>query len=286
MRRIPPSWFLRMKSGSKTGFAVFMIAITIGGAIIGAASAMGVVVSKPVIFALSGICIMIGLAACYVRGRMKLLPDSFIDELSTDGKYLCEYCAVDKLREACEMTRPFYKHEYVDPDIAEQWRIKNSKAFVQIVNTDGILCACFGVLAPEPSFMDQFIKGLTKDTQLRAENICDFEDSKKRNSLYLSGVIIRDSSTYKGAKRARVMIWAILQYLKKLYGLRRKRLFYALAITTESERLMKNLGFQLHMTSKFRADKCDMYKYELTKQSWQQLMHKVGDCSHMCICML
>lgn len=275
-----------MKSGVKAGFAAFMIITAMAGVVIGAVNATGVVVSRQIVLIVGAVCIISGLVTSFIKGRMKLLPDSFIDEVSADGKYTCEYCSADKLHEACEMTKPFYRHEYVDPEIAEQWRIKNQKAFVQIVNSGGILCACFGVLAPKESFMDQFIDGLITDTQLRADNICDFENSKKCTRLYISGVIIREPSTYKGGKRAKVMIWAILYYLRKLYGLRRKRTYYALAITEESERLMNSLGFCLASDAKSRTDRCSMYKYELTKNSWHQLIRKVGDFSPMCVCRL
>lgn len=188
----------------------------------------------------------------------------------------------EALRHACEMTKPYYRHEYVSPEIAVQWWMKNPKAFIQITNSGGELCACFGVLALSKSFMEQFIKGNVSDTQLRTSDICSFSESKRANQLYISGVVVRDPSTHIGRKRATVMIWAMMIYVKKLYGLKRQRELFAVSITRESEQLMKNLGFQLACEGKERQDKCNTYKYILNHESWKKLILIVGDYSVMC----
>jgi len=284
LKRITPNWWLRMKSGRGVGFAVFMVMITLVGTAIGILSATGKTISVCFGILLGVFCVVVGLGVAYIRGRLKLLPDSFVDDMSSDGPYSCAFCSAEKLREACEMTKPFYGHEYVSPDVAEQWRMKNPKAFAQITNSGGELCACFGILALKDSFFDQFTKGRVSDKQLSEDSICSFDDSKKSCRFYISGVVVRDSSTYVGRKRACVMMWAMLKYLQKLYGVRRKRVLYAIAVTKEAEQLMKNLRFELQSPAKSRVDKCNMYKYQLSKESWVELMRRVGDFSPMCEC--
>lgn len=132
--------------------------------------------------------------------------------------------------------------------------------------------------------MDQFIAGRVSDGQLTEESICSLEESKKSTRLYLSGVVVRDPNTYCGSKRARVMMWALLMYLKKIYGLKRERTLFAIAVTKESKRLMTKLDFELVSEAKNRVDKSDMYKYALSKTSWEKMLQRVGDFSPMFKC--
>jgi hypothetical protein len=284
LKRIPPNFWLRIRSGYRAGFAAFIIAAGLTGATITAISSTGTTFHPFTIVALGVLCVAIGLTVAYIRGRMKQLPDSFVDELSSDGQYTCQFCTTERLREACEMTKPYYGHEYVSPDVAEQWRMKNPRGFVEILNSEGELCACFGVLGLADGFMDQFVRGNVSDTKLRDDDILNFEDAKKSNRLYISGVVVRDPRSYKGNKRTRVMIWAMVYYIKKLYGLRRERELYTLPVNKESEALVKKFAFELVTPAGQRIDKCNMYRYTLSKESWFNLINSVGDHSPMCTC--
>lgn len=284
MKRVAPNWWIRLKSGYRFGLTVFIAAVGIIGAVITGIASTGTLLNRWVIGGSFALCCSIGLLAGYVKGRVTLLPDSLVDEMGSDGGYVCTFCSPANLREACELTRPYYRHEYVAPDTAVAWLGRNPRAFVEMINAEGILCACFGILPLEFTFMEQFIKGRLEDLQLQPDDICSPEDMKKCKRLYISGVIVRDHARFAGRKRAHVMIWAMLQYIKMIYGLRTKRTLYALAVTKESERLMKNLGFWLVGEEKHRRDRCNIYSYELTAQSWQKMHASVGDWSGGCRC--
>ncbi|MBL7185216.1 MAG: hypothetical protein ISS70_02735 [Phycisphaerae bacterium] len=281
-RRVSPNFIIRIGNGKALGVSVFFACITISEFILPAIGAVGTTVSSTYYIMAGTISVSLALIASYLRGRMKLIPDSLIDEMSSDGSYSCEFCSGPKLREACDMTKPYYGNEYVSADIAEQWRMKNPKAFVQITNSTGELCACFGILALSDSFMDQYIKGKVADAQLGAEDILSYEESKKCNRLYISGVITRDHPKYVSRKRACVMIWAMIFYVKHLFALRKNRELFAVAVTKDSERILKHLGFKIVSIAKNRRDKHDMYCLNLTKTTWNEMMHKVGDYSAMC----
>ncbi len=281
LKRITPNFLRRIWAGRNIGFASLLTSVSITGVIIGGISATGNNVSINFIIICGLFCITIAFIFAYLRGNMQLVPDSFLDEMGSDGRYFCDFCSSDNLNEACNLTKPFYGHEYVDFTTVENWRQKNLKGFVQITNSKGILCACFGILALTDSFMEQFIAGRLSDTQLASDCIRDFEESKKCSSLYISGIIVRDPSTYAGCKRARVMIWAMLYYIKKLYGLQKHRVLYAIGVTKEAERLMDNFGFQLIQEGRNRTDKCNLYTYELSKDTWSKLLANVGDFSMM-----
>ncbi|MFX1478231.1 MAG: hypothetical protein ACFFCI_08865 [Promethearchaeota archaeon] len=277
MKKIKPNALRRIWAGRNAGFTALLVMLAIGGYI-------ATLFAFPMYVKLSGslLIIVLSIAIAYIRGQMKHIPIEFTEELGNENNYVCQYCTKDKLREACEMTKSLFRDEYVAFDQVEQWRMKNSKAFVEILNSNGQLCACFGILAIEKSFMDQFEKGKVKDTQMHEDNILNFTNSKKSEALYISGVVVRNHSHYIGGKRARVMTWAMLKYLRKLYGFNPVKTLFALAVTKESELLLKNLEFELVMGGKMRVDKCNLYRYQLTKGNWEILENRVGNWSGLC----
>jgi hypothetical protein len=273
-----------MKSGWKFGVGTSVALSGVTGTVITGVAATGTVLWGPEVIALFGGCIATGVVVAWLRGKRTLLPDSLVDEMNADGKYSCRFCGPDNLRDACDMTRPYYGHEYVESDVALGWLTRNPGAFVEIVNAENVLAACFGILPLESSFMDQFIKGRLDDHQIQANDICSYEDGLKCARLYISGVIVRDHTKHLGRKRASVMIWVMLWYIRSVYGLRKKRTLYAVSVTKESETLMKNLGFTLATEAKDRKDSCNLFSYDLTPASWKAMLAKVGDWSGACVC--
>lgn len=177
-----------------------------------------------------------------------MLPDSFVDEMGSERSYRAEYCTGSALREACDLTKTATGRN-VSHDVAEQWRVKNPQAFVQIRDPAKGLCAAFCVLALSDSFMDQFIRGTVTDHQLTADDVLSGDESRRCTRLYLSGVVVRDAGSFLASKRARVMCWAMLEYVRRLYGLSAERDLYAIAVTNESSRLMTNLDFSLESSA-------------------------------------
>lgn len=283
-KRIPPNGLLRLKNGSGVGLAVFLGAVGLASYLVTAISSTQTRVPWKFNGAIVFLCLLVGVGAAYLRGRSKLIPDSLVDQLFADGEYTCRPCNTHSLKAACDMTRPHYRHEYVSGDIAEQWRLKNPKAFMEIVNSDGEICAAFGVLSIKDDFMKQFIAGNISDKKLTADDIRTLAESKRASTLYLSGIVVKESGTFGGSMRTWVMTWAILAYLKKVYRLDRPRTVYAIAVTKESERMMKKLKFQLVRDGKNCEDKCNMYKYTVSKESWEELSRRIGNLSTLVDC--
>ncbi len=282
MKRVPARLCHRLAAGRNVGFAVFLGFSGLSGTAITIYAGTGNTISGGVAWSIVGGGVVVSVAAAFIRGQTKLLPNAVVDDVGADTPYTCRYCTAEHLAEACEMTKPYYGNEYVCCDVAEQWRQKNPTGFVEILNRSGELCACFGVLGLTNSFREQFVYGRVSDTLMGPDCVLAPEDSRKAEHLYISGIVVRDPDTYSGQKRAYVMVWAIVHYLKTLYGLRRNRTLIAIAANKESERLMKNLGFRLQCDGKQRVDRCPMYCYEFTKQSVKHLLMRVGDLSPMC----
>jgi len=276
--------FLRFKTGSKLGWTSTIATFALSSAAAGLAGLVGI----PVFIGIGLFSSTVGLCTAYLKGGGQIFPKNLVDEArNTETPYTCDYCTQATLAEACDLTRPHYRDEYVSDEEAETWREKNPKAFVHLMNRDGELSATFGVLALTPGFTDQFFKGNVTDLLLKSNDILDFEKSKKSQSLYISGVVVRDPDTHLGHKRAAAMIWAMVRYIEMLYGVRKKRILYAIAVTKASEKLMQNLGFTIACDRRRRQDRYHLYCFELTSGSWKLLKERVrvfGDSSAVCKC--
>jgi len=282
VKRIPPRWWLRLRSGWSAGLALILPFFVIFFGVTARIASYQIAIPVWVNIVVPTLIVLMGLLAAFIRGSAKLLPDSFVDEVGSDAPYRCVLATCDSLREAIELTRPYYGHEFVEHELAEQWRLANPRIFECIYNVNGDLCASFGILALRGSFMDLFIEGRIEDRQLRGQDFLTGKSARECKRLYISGVVVRDPGKMVGYKRTMVMSWAMLQHLKREYGLRRHHELYAIAVTKEAARLMRNLKFELVADGKNRIDKRDLYRYDITRETWQRLLCEIGDCSGMC----
>lgn len=220
IKRISPNILLRIYTGWGFGFSAFVVLCTVASLFFALFPPQETFYwyDKVQVF---GIIALIGLFVAYVRGKQKLIPDIIIDEISSDeNQYTVHFCNTEGLREADEMTKPYFGSGFIPFDRIEQWRLRNERGFVQINNNKGILCACFVILGLERSFFDQFIAGKVDEHDIDSNVILPFEEMKKEDRIYISGIVIRDPHSYMGRKRVAAMLWAILQYIKKVFGLK------------------------------------------------------------------
>ncbi|MFC1483663.1 hypothetical protein ACFL6Q_01280 [Candidatus Neomarinimicrobiota bacterium] len=227
--------------------------------------------------------IIITVLIVIIFSKLEHIP---VDVIAKSGieHYSCNYCSSDLLKEANSLTKPYYRHEYVPDSVVELWRTTNPKGFIQITDESGVLCASFGILALEQSFMKQFVQGRLSDTELEAKDILNFENSLKSSSLYISGVVVRDPNLPIGHRRACIMVWAMLEYFRKIYGPRKKRQVYALAVDDSSKNLLGKCGFIIAGQAANRKDKLNLYMLELTSVSANAIYSRIGEYSKMCDC--
>lgn len=280
IKHIKPNVFVRIYNGWKVGISTIVGLSTVGGFLLALFLPQNYDLYDKITAFL--IIISIGIFAAYLRGKQKLVPDIIIDELSADeNSYLVSFCNQQSLREADEMTKPYFGRGFIPFDQIEQWRLINEKGFIQINNTKGILCACFVILGLEHSFLDQFIAGRVTEHDIDSSVILPFDIMKKEERIYISGVVVREPGSYMGRKRASIMLWTMLQYIKRAFGLRKSRTFFALGLTKESEKLLKTMGFQVCCDKTSRKDNSNLYRIDLDKKTWTKLHAKIGDYSKM-----
>ena len=277
-KRSPPSPLMRLCRGWQAGLNASICVLTITAAVISLAGAWcpGPIVATIVVI------VAVGLCWAWKKGQSSLLPTTLVDELRDEPEYQARYCTAAQLREACAMTKPYYGNEYVPPDVVEQWRMRDPKAFVAITNESGELCACFGVLALSPSFTDMFYKGQCTDTILGSDDILTSRKATDSPKLYLSGVVVKESGTQKGHKRAWVMLWALLNYYRHRFNLKKDSTLFGLAVTPESEQLLKTFMFRLASERSARRDKCNLYELRMSRSALDRISARIGNLSSIC----
>ena len=146
----------------------------------------------------------------------------------------------------------------------------------------GELCAAFGILGLEKSFMKQFCMGGVVDNDLKAEDVLPLSEAKRLDDIYISGVVVRDPHTMQGRRRAWVMLWAMVIYIRLVYGVKRRRNIFALAVNNDSQNLLENLGFSIDCVAKHRRDDLSLYRLELSRENLDRILRRVGDHSLIC----
>jgi len=256
--------------------------IGLAAAIIGAPAATGAVLPWLYVAAAGAGCVVLAAAVGIYHVARTHLPALVIDDENIDGTYTAKYCTKQSLAEANALTVPYYRHEYVTDNVAEGWWSKNPKGFVAIYNQSNQLCASFGIIAMEPSFLRHFTKGAIRDNNMETADLLTCDQSKRSDTLYISGVVVRDPESIQGKRRARVMVWEMLRYVVQFYGTRKKRRIFALAVNRESENILKRFKFSIQTRASNRIDKLDLYGAEISKEFFREVNNRVGDCSHMC----
>lgn len=279
IRRIKPNSLVRIYTGWKAGAFFFVSLASVGGFVLALFAPQKLNLSVIVLIILGSI--LLGVIVAFFRGKQKLIPDMIIDEFSSEKNYSVKFCTIEGLREADEMTKPIFGGEFIPFDRIEQWRLKNPKGFVQINNNDGLLCACFVILGLQRSFFDQFMAGRVTEHEIDSDVVLSFDDMKKENQIYISGVVVRDPGGHLGSKRANIMLWAMLEYIKRVFGLRKTRTFYAVALTKQSEKLLKKMGFKISCNKKSRKDNRNLYSIDLDKKTWEELLTRIANYSKM-----
>lgn len=274
MKRVRPGLRARIWAGRRIG-------VEIGLAVLGCLTGGFWLARGLTVLSASGSVVIasgVALTSAFLGGRRRLLPDSVVEGAESEGPYQVKYCTRASLHEACDLTMDSYGEGYVSHDIAEQWRLKNPNAFVCIYNHDHVMCACFGILALRDEFLIRLIAGDVCDGELGGEDVLEFDQSRQASSLYLSGVVVRGAKSWLGGKRAQLMCWAILEYVRQVYGFRLQRKIYAIAVTEESAQLMEHLGFRIQ-TGKKRKDNGTLYLLELNEGISDTVLSRIGEWS-------
>ncbi len=276
MRRTQPNWMWRLRRAATPAGKALAVTATTAATAFGIATGFGITLPLTMIYWVAGLCVAPSVGVFIWKTRSRHLPDVIIDEDNPDGIYRASYCSAADLREANGWTKHYYRDEYVSDEVAESWRAKTPHSFVGLYDGQNRLCAAFGIIAIEPSFMKQFVKGRIVDNSLAPDDLLEKVSAKKSRDLYISGVVVRDPDTAVGHLRACVMVWVMIRFFEHQFGVRRKRKLYALAVTKQSKNLLLKAGFSCHNGPSDRQDRLELYVLDLPKDRLTSLVRRIG----------
>jgi hypothetical protein len=224
-----------------------------------------------------GAVIVLSAVAGFTRSLLFIPP-----EVARPVRFRCTLCSAAHLREANKLAAQYYGRDRLPSTLVESWRQKNPFAFACLLTDDGSLEAAFGTIAVSQSFMDQFIVGNVVESQLSANDVLTWEDTRRADRIYISGVVVKDAGTWRGHERAQVLVWAMLRYFTQFFDRGVLRRLYALAATGEGELLLKGLGFELEVPAETRRDRHNLYCAHVADTWIDDIESRLPDYAHIC----
>lgn len=235
----------------------------------------GIPASLLLFFITLGISLIVTIISCFINISIVHIPDI------TQSKMVCHLCKAEDLREANDLSIPFYRKDALNFELINSWREKNPNIFLCLKDSNELV-ASFSLIPIKNSFMDMFISGRVKEDQLTTDDIYEPEKDKDAYRLYIAGIIVKNPGTPKSRSYTRVMVWALINFYKKHYGTTKVREVYGLAATKGGEKFMKDLSFELISTKDKRKDGHDLLVKQFTHQSLKEIEEKIPDYCKIC----
>lgn len=282
-RRIKVNFLIKFKHGLSFGIKTFLFLTTVLlGTVFGYIEVTDNKLTVSCVLWLVLISLIVSSIVAYIKGKASHLPEQIIFDTDVDKSYQIQYEPTEVCNFFNEETSNYFGRDFVENEIVEKWRIKNPKGFIYLKNQLNEPCAALCVFGLRDSFMSKFIKGKLTEHDIDTEDVLSFSSSKKSANLYLAAIIVKDPHTIIGNKRAIIMIWGLIQYIKTIYGLNIRRKIYAIPVNVASENLLKKFGFEIVTFAKCRRDKHNLYALDLNRENINTALMRIGDCSHLC----
>lgn len=282
-QRIRVNFINKIKYGISSGINSFVwLTSVVVATLFGFISITGTTLSVPIIVYIVSAIFLICIIITFIKGKVGHLPDKILFDTEHDKSYTIEYETKNVCLFFNNQTISYFGRDYVDDHIVEKWLAKNPKGFLYLKNQLNEPCAAIAIFSIKNSFMEQFIKGRVTEHDLDSDDVLNLELSKKANTLYLAVIIVHEPHSIIGNKRALVMLWGLIKYIKKNYGTKKERKIYAVPVNNASENLLKNFGFSIDSFAKCRRDKHNLYSLQLTKSTLNNALMRIGDYSNIC----
>lgn len=255
----------------------------IAAAVIGAVSAVFGIAGAHVDWIYVGIfgLVILLLAATFVVYEMYEPPVS-VDDIFGTGlptQLHCP-CSTNLADRARELGRHYFGAN-IDSNIYELLRMKNQLILACLTDRHGELLGYFDAIPVTESFALSFLKGDVSEVQLTHEVVLPVKDMPTCKYLYLAGIAVTNSRTPAGKQNARILIWAFLRYLRKFYGAAQP-FGFALAATTEGDKLLRNVGMTLENDGSKRIDHYKLYTGLVTREALEKQLAMLEGYNAQC----
>ena len=281
-RRIARTFAYRFVKCWTSAWKFFIIASGIAGTVITFVSSTGTKVSLVALMWTTLIVVLVSFGYGLINLPTRHISDEIVIEDESEARYQLAIEDESTCQYFNRQTTNFFVADCVEDHVAEAWRKQCPNGFFYLSNEASEPCAAACLFALEDSFMKQFLKGRISEDDLRASDILNFEDSKKSDHLYLAAIIVCNPETAIGHRRAAVMVWGIIQFLRKFYCRKKAKILYAVPVNGASENLVRRFGFALVTPAEQRKDGHPLYSFTLSKENLKQAIQRVGDYSAIC----
>lgn len=280
--RIKATFLFRAGYGVRYGLKLAGALVTALATALGILQATGRTCEIQLIGELLVLILLISLLGASIKSRVNHLPDTIIIDDDQDGRYVLGYETKDICQRFNRETVKYFGRDCIDDILVEKWRTKIPEAFIYLKNQKNEPCAALCVFGMEASFMKQFVKGRLSECDIGEEDVLDLANSKKSDSLYVPAILVDHPHTPVGHRRALVMLWGTIQYLKRVYGVSKERNIFAVPVNRASENLLNGLGFQKVAEAFSRKEKHPLYCLTWNRGVFTSILERIGDYSRMC----
>ena len=281
-RRIKTRFLFKTSYGFRCGAKIFVGLITALATGLGIAQAAGVTVSLAFVVKSLTLIGLISLLYGLIKSRLDHLPDSILIDDDIDVRYELHYEPKNVCKHFNQETAKYFGRDCIDDLAVESWRCKIPEGFIYLKNERGDPCAALCIFGLRRSFIEQFIKGSVSECDIDQDDVLNLQHSKKSDLLYLAVLIVDQPHSPIGHRRALVTVWATIQYLRKVYGFKKRRKLLVVPINPASENLVKRLGFTILSRAGARKDRHDLYAFDLNPENVSKALQRIGDYSGMC----
>src|ERR1700730_9809816 len=189
-------------------------------------------------------------------------------ETAGDAKRLAQHCYAASLT--------------IEPDTFEQMRAKNPYLLACMTDHSGKFLAYFDAIPLRADFAEPFLQGLVTENQITHEDVLATQDLTTCKFLFISGLAVEHPDTHAGRRNASMLVWGLLKYLDRFYGLSRP-LVFALAATKEGDELLNRFALTLRSDGSSRVDGYKLYSLPLTKSALAKRLDCVPDWGKLCV---
>jgi len=214
---------------------------------------------------------IIGVWAWITTRPEHLAPTLVTDSRVIEEKAILEVPAPYKMLVlANKHARSIYGRDSIPLEKVEKWWLRNPFVEAVLYKETGEYLGYFDVLPLTAEGEKLIESGKIKEREISPECILSPLKTKNANTVYLSGVAVKDAGTENGKMRAAKLLYSLACYLEYYYktdGLR----VLALAATPVGERLLKEIGAKIVSPKDVRKDKHDLYEIVLTSELLSQI---------------
>jgi hypothetical protein len=169
----------------------------------------------------------------------------------------------------------------IEPQIYEQLRVKNPLILSCLTDQRGRFVGYFDVIPLDEPFARSLIQGQITELQMSHEDVLTPQQMKSCKYLFIAGIAVHEPDTYAGRRHASILVWALLQYMKRYYR-SSNALVFALAATREGDELLQRFKLRPAAGDKFRTDHSKLYTIDISEGGIAQRLACVPNWDQLC----